>query len=110
MYGNKAKQERSSSILIQEGLYRKALELMKAPPLDSKGIINMENQEVIALARAGYAELLLIQENRKSEGEKMKSWAESAWRNKRISLSEALTLSEPLGKVAIIDARTTRVL
>jgi hypothetical protein len=37
MYGNKAKQERSSSILIQEGLYRKALELMKAPPLDSKG-------------------------------------------------------------------------
>ncbi|KAG7600872.1 putative tetratricopeptide-like helical domain superfamily [Arabidopsis thaliana] len=110
MYGNKAKQERSSSILIQEGLYRKALELMKAPPLDSKGIINMENQEVIALARAGYAELLLIQENRKSEGEKMNSWAESAWRNKRISLSEALTLSEPLGKVAIIDARTTRVL
>lgn len=40
----------------------------------------------------------------------MKSWAESAWINKRISLSEALTLSEPLGKVAIIDARTTRVL
>ncbi|CAH8269767.1 unnamed protein product [Arabidopsis lyrata] len=110
MYGNKAKQERSSSILIQEGLFRKALELMKAPPLDSEGIINMENQGVMALARAGYAELLLIQENRKSEGEKMKSWAASAWRNKRISLSEAMTLSEPLGKVAIIDARTTRVL
>ncbi|VVB12917.1 unnamed protein product [Arabis nemorensis] len=110
MYRNKAKQERSSSILIQEGLFRRALELMKAPPLDSEGIINMETQEVMALARCGYAELLLIQENRKSEGEKMKSWAESAWRNKRISLSEALTLSEPLGKVAIIDARTTRVL
>lgn len=111
MYRNKAKQERSSSILIQEGLFRRALELMKAPPLDSEGgIINMETQEVMALARGGYAELLLIQENRKSEGEKMKSWAESAWINKRISLSEALTLSEPLGKVAIIDARTTRVL
>ncbi|EOA19626.1 hypothetical protein CARUB_v10002953mg [Capsella rubella] len=104
MYGNKARQERSSSILIQEGLFRRALELMKAPPLDSEGIINMENQEVIALARGGYAELLLIQENRRREGEKMKSWAESAWRNRRISLSEAL------GKAGIIDARITRVL
>ncbi|CAF1696203.1 unnamed protein product [Brassica oleracea] len=110
MYRNKAKQERSSSIMIQEGLFRRALELMKAPPLDSEGIINVETQEVMALARGGYAELLLIQENRRSEGGKMKSWAESAWRNRRISLSEALTLSEPLGKVGIIDARTTRVL
>ncbi|XP_009130683.1 uncharacterized protein LOC103855447 isoform X2 [Brassica rapa] len=111
MYRNKAKQERSSSIMIQEGLFRRALELMKAPPLDdTEGIINVETQEVMALARGGYAGLLLIQENRRSEGEKMKSWAESAWRNRRISLSEALTLSEPLGKVGIIDARTTRVL
>ncbi|CAN6875419.1 hypothetical protein Bca4012_047205 [Brassica carinata] len=111
MYRNKAKKERSSSILIQEGLFRRALELMKAPPLDSDGIINVETQEVMALSRGGYAELLLIQENRKSEGEKMKAWAESAWRNRRISLSEALTpSSDPLDKVAIIDARTTRVL
>ncbi|KAL1200556.1 hypothetical protein V5N11_032956 [Cardamine amara subsp. amara] len=111
MYRNKAKQEGSSFILIQEGLFRKALDLMKTPPLDSEGIINMETQEVMALARGGYAEQLLIQENRKSEGEKMKTWAESVWRNKRISLSEALTLSEPpLGKVAIIDARISRVL
>ncbi|CAN7037107.1 unnamed protein product [Brassica oleracea var. botrytis] len=111
MYRNKAKKERSSSILIQEGLFRRALELMKAPPLDSDGIINVETREVMALSRGGYAELLLIQENRKSEGEKMKAWAESAWRNRRISLSEALTpSSDPLDKVAIIDARTTRVL
>ncbi|KAF8105089.1 hypothetical protein N665_0163s0059 [Sinapis alba] len=112
MYRNKAKQERSSSIMIQEGLFRRALELMKAPPLDSEGIINMETQEVMALARGGYAELLLIQEKRKGEGEKMKTWAESAWRNTRVSLSEALApSSESLDKVvAIIDARTTRVL
>ncbi|CAN6804993.1 unnamed protein product [Brassica oleracea] len=107
---------------------------MKAPPLDSEGtlpsvailepqinspyfsflvslgLINMETQEVMALARGGYAELLLVQENRRSEGEKMKSWSETAWRNRRISLAEALTLSEPLDKVGIIDARTTRVL
>ncbi|KAL0783823.1 hypothetical protein Bca101_000068 [Brassica carinata] len=48
-----AKQERSSSIMIQEGLFRRALELMKAPPLDSEGIINVETQEVMALARGG---------------------------------------------------------
>ncbi|WZZ23350.1 hypothetical protein YC2023_124737 [Brassica napus] len=53
MYRNKAKRERSSSILIQEGLFRRALELMKAPPLDSEEIINMETQEVMALARGG---------------------------------------------------------
>lgn len=110
MYRNKAKQERSSSIMIQEGLFRRALDLMKAPPLDSEGITNMETQEVMALARGGYAELLLVQENRRSEGEKMKTWAESAWRNRRVSLAEALTPSEPLDKVGIIDARTTRVL
>lgn len=63
------------------------------------------------IGAGGYAELLLIQENRKSEGEKMKAWAESAWRNRRVSLSEALTpSSDPLDKVAIIDARTTRLL
>ncbi|KAL0842530.1 hypothetical protein Bca101_015775 [Brassica carinata] len=39
MYRNKAKQERSSSFLIQEGLFRRALELMKAPPLDSEGTL-----------------------------------------------------------------------
>ncbi|KAF3505143.1 hypothetical protein F2Q69_00045855 [Brassica cretica] len=42
MYRNKAKKERSSSILIQEGLFRRALELMKAPPLDSDGTFKRE--------------------------------------------------------------------
>ncbi|KAG4204842.1 hypothetical protein ERO13_A04G065314v2 [Gossypium hirsutum] len=37
MYRNKARQERSSSLLIQEGLYRRAIEFLKAPPLESKG-------------------------------------------------------------------------
>lgn len=41
----------------------------------------------------------------------MKARAESAWRNRRISsLAQALTPSEPLSKVAMIDGRTTRVL
>ncbi|XP_010543277.1 PREDICTED: uncharacterized protein LOC104816254 [Tarenaya hassleriana] len=114
MYRKKAKQERSSSFLIQEGLYRRSLELMKAPPLDSEGYYstetNMGTNDAAALARGGYAELLCIQENRKSEGEKMKAWAYSAWRNRRLSLSEALNLSEPSGRVPILDARTARII
>lgn len=72
----------------------------------------MKLEFLFVIGAGGYAELLVIQEKRKSQGEKMKTWAESAWRNRRISLSEALTpSSEPLDKVvAIIDTRTTRVL
>ena len=58
----------------------------------------------------GYAEILCIQENRKAEGEKMKSWAESAWRNPRLSLAEALDVSKPSSKVPVIDARISRAL
>ena len=58
----------------------------------------------------GYAEILCVQQNRKAEGERMKSWAESAWRNRRLSLAEALDISEPSSMVPVIDARISRVL
>jgi len=37
MYKLKAKSEGSSSIMVQEGLYRKALEVLKAPAINSEG-------------------------------------------------------------------------
>ncbi|KAL3839498.1 hypothetical protein ACJIZ3_024089 [Penstemon smallii] len=37
MYRLKATAERSSSLLIQEGLYRRAIDLLKAPPLEADG-------------------------------------------------------------------------
>ncbi|KAL5230413.1 hypothetical protein ABZP36_029189 [Zizania latifolia] len=37
MYKLKAKSEGSSSIMVQEGLYRKALEVLKAPSISSEG-------------------------------------------------------------------------
>lgn len=40
----------------------------------------------------------------------MKSWAEAAWRNRRLSLAEALEISEASPKVPVIDARIARVL
>lgn len=57
----------------------------------------------------GYAELLLIQQNRKEEGEKMKRWAESVWRNHRLTLAEALDFSES-SKLAVIDTRICRII
>nr|GMC69342.1 putative tetratricopeptide repeat (TPR)-like superfamily protein [Ipomoea batatas] len=97
------------------GLYRRAIELLKAPPLETevvwdrgyKRCIRNEifelcdlclqvlkekacRRDIIALARGGYAETLCLQQNRKAEGERIKLWAESAWKNPRLSLAEAL--------------------
>lgn len=58
----------------------------------------------------GYAEALSVQQNRKDEGERMKRWAEAAWRNRRVSLAEALNFSEPSNKPLVIDARTSRTM
>ncbi|CAK7347079.1 unnamed protein product [Dovyalis caffra] len=157
MFRHKAKQEHSSSLLIQEGLYRRAMDLLKAPPLDFEGNRTMRSRmDIIALARGidyvtvlndvasavnvvptqvfqtlylvtltwvlclvfcawggqylmsgigGYAEALCIQENRRGEGEKMKRWAETAWRNRSLSLSEALKISESSNRMPVVDAR-----
>ncbi|KAK3009479.1 hypothetical protein RJ639_015440 [Escallonia herrerae] len=52
---------------------------------------------------------LCLQQNRKAEGERMKSWAETAWGNHRLSLAEALEVSENSSVVPVIDARISRV-
>ncbi|CAL9769510.1 unnamed protein product [Musa acuminata subsp. burmannicoides] len=109
MYKHKARMEASSSILIQEGLYRKATDLLKAPSLDGEVDVQVDGCDIVALARGGYADLLCIQQNRKQEGERMKKWAESMWRNRRLSLAEALEFSEP-SKSAVVDTRIRRVL
>ncbi|ESR42375.1 hypothetical protein KPL70_017715 [Citrus sinensis] len=111
MFRNKAMQEHSSALLIQEGLYRRALEFLKAPPLESEGVeTKVDRTDIVALARGGYAEALSVQQNRKDEGERMKRWAEAAWRNRRVSLAEALNFSEPSNKPLVIDARTSRTM
>ncbi|PKI39354.1 hypothetical protein CRG98_040220 [Punica granatum] len=107
MFRWKAMKDRSSSLLVQEGLFRRATDLLKAPALDSKGTeTKAGRRDVIALAR----EALCVQQNRNAEGEKLKSWAESAWKNHRLSLSEALDWPGPSSHLPIIDSRTSRVL
>lgn len=112
MFRQKAAQEHSSFLLIQEGLYRRALDLLKAPPLNSEGNSRMNNsrQDILALARGGYGDALRVQENRKSEGEKMKRWAEEAWRNRRMSVAQALKISESSHILPVIDVRICRVI
>ncbi|XP_017220018.1 uncharacterized protein LOC108197051 [Daucus carota subsp. sativus] len=110
MYRHKAATERSSSLLIQEGLYRRALEMLKAPSLEASDVDKVHRRDIVALARGGYAELLCVQQNRKAEGEKMKKWAETAWKNRRLSVADALNISEPTSKVPVVDLRISRVL
>ncbi|KAL6998350.1 hypothetical protein U1Q18_008474 [Sarracenia purpurea var. burkii] len=111
MFRHKAILEHSSSLLIQEGLYRRATDLLKAPPLEAEGAeVKIYRRDIVVLARGGYADTLCIQQNRKAEGEKMKSWAESFWRNPRLSLDEALNISDSSSKVPVIDSRISRVL
>ncbi|KAF3321989.1 hypothetical protein FCM35_KLT14205 [Carex littledalei] len=110
MFKERARLEGSSSILVQEGLYRRALDLLKAPDLNSEANdMPGDKRDIVALARGGYAELLLIQQNRKEEGEKMKRWAESVWRNRRLTLAEALDFSES-SKLAVVDTRICRII
>ncbi|XP_077216582.1 tetratricopeptide repeat (TPR)-like superfamily protein isoform X2 [Tasmannia lanceolata] len=106
MFGHKGKLEHSSSLVIQEGLYRRALDLLKAPSLETEVVdTQVDWRDVVALAR----ELLCVQQNRKGEGERMSKWAETMWGNRRLSLAEALEISEP-SKVAVIDSRISRVM
>ncbi|KAL8213703.1 hypothetical protein R6Q57_003152 [Mikania cordata] len=110
MFRHKATTERSSSLMVQEGLHRRALELLKAPQLETEvPQAKVYGKDIIALARGGYAETLCVQQNRKAAGEQMKIWAEAAWKNRRLSLSEALDISSnPCSKIPVIDARISR--
>ncbi|KAH6823660.1 Tetratricopeptide repeat superfamily protein [Perilla frutescens var. hirtella] len=111
MYRLKSTAARSSSLLIQEGLFRKAIELLKAPSLEVDGADeNVNRKDIIALARGGYAETLLVQQSRKAGGERLKHWAETAWGNWWMSLGEALELSESSPKVPIIDTRKSLII
>lgn len=64
---------------------------------------------ILVICEGGYAETLCVQQNRKAVGEQMKTWAEAAWKNRRLSLSEALDISsDPCSKIPVIDARISR--
>ncbi|GJN14600.1 hypothetical protein PR202_gb01445 [Eleusine coracana subsp. coracana] len=100
----------AGNMVPEEGLYRKALEVLKAPAISSEGTSKqMEWRDIISLARGEYAELLLIQSNRKAEGERMKEWAQDAWRNRRLTLAQALEFTEPSKPTVVVDTRIGRV-
>ncbi|KAI3474114.1 hypothetical protein Pfo_028902 [Paulownia fortunei] len=99
MYRLKAMVERSSSLLIQEGLFRRAIELLKAPPLEVDGASeNVYRKDIIAFAR--------VQKSRRGEIETL---GRNCLGNRWMSLGEALELSESSPKVPVIDTRICRV-
>nr|KYP37522.1 hypothetical protein KK1_041275 [Cajanus cajan] len=108
MYRRKAIQDRSSTLLIQEGIYRKVIDILKVPSVESESedaAPLVDRSDIAALARGAYAEVLSVQENRKDEGEKMKNLAESIWQHRRMSLADALD-----SETSIIDSRISRIL
>ncbi|CAJ1800264.1 unnamed protein product [Sphenostylis stenocarpa] len=108
MYRRRAMQEFSSALLIQEGLYRKVIDILKVPSVETENEGSaplVDRSDIAALARGAYAEVLSVQENRKDEGEKMKKLAESIWKNRNMSLADALDTDKN-----IIDSRISRLL
>ncbi|KAK1264774.1 hypothetical protein QJS04_geneDACA011325 [Acorus gramineus] len=57
----------------------------------------------------GSSSILIQEQNRKAEGERMRKWADAAWRNRRLSLAQVLDIPEPSG-AAVVDTRICRVL
>ncbi|XP_038905154.1 uncharacterized protein LOC120091269 isoform X2 [Benincasa hispida] len=110
MFRHKAMKEHSSSLLIQEGLCRRAMDLMKVSPKGTGEQLKVDRRDIAIIAGGAYAEILDVQQNRKAEGKMMRNWAELAWRNRRISLEEVLDISQPPSKVPIIDTRICRLI
>ncbi|XP_023526504.1 uncharacterized protein LOC111789988 isoform X2 [Cucurbita pepo subsp. pepo] len=110
MFRYKAKKEHSSSLLIQEGLYRRAMDLMKVSPKGTGEQLKVDKCDIANIAGGAYAEILDVQKNRKAEGQMMRKWSELAWKNRRISLEEVLDIAQPPSKVPIIDTRLCRLI
>lgn len=110
MFRHKATKEHSSSLLIQEGLYRRAMDLMKVSPKGTGEQLKVDRRDIAIIAGGAYAKILDVQKNRKAEGQMMKNWAELAWRNRRISLKEVLDIGQPPSKVPVIDTRICRLI
>ncbi|XP_045832601.1 uncharacterized protein LOC123923891 [Trifolium pratense] len=113
MYRRKAIEEKSSSLVVQEGLYNKVAKILKFPAAESEGTDaaapSVKRNDIVALASGGLAEVLNVQENRRSEGEKMKKLSESLWKNSRMSLDDFLGNTEA-NISPVVDARISRLL
>ncbi|XP_058767258.1 uncharacterized protein LOC131640918 [Vicia villosa] len=121
MYRRKAIDQKSSSLMVQEGLYRKISGILKFPSAETESEGNtaaaptvkksdiVTRSDIVALASGGYAEVLNVQEKRTGEGEKLKNLSDSSWKNNRMSLEDYLGNTEA-NLCPVIDARICRLL
>ncbi|CAK9201678.1 unnamed protein product [Sphagnum troendelagicum] len=71
----------TGDIIITEGLYRRALDLLGTPSLDlpdSAKLIDLS--DVMALSRARYADVISKAPNRDTEADRLHKWAEKMWK------------------------------
>lgn len=122
LYEQRGAAQGSSEMLLTEGMYKSALDLMKAPPLDSAARDQSGRLvEVVTLTRAHLGGLLAPAAHRCSEVEKLKNWVEASWKLSR-PLPELLHLKrliageskeevvkESKGKTSFVDVRLERV-
>ncbi|MCO5592217.1 hypothetical protein L7F22_046215 [Adiantum nelumboides] len=83
LYDQRGAAQGSSEMLITEGMYKSALDLMKAPLLDNVREQGGRLSEIVALTRARLGAVLAPAQNRRSEVYKLKDWVESTWKNSR---------------------------
>ncbi|CAM6087823.1 unnamed protein product [Calypogeia fissa] len=92
VYAQRGIKKGSGDTILTEGLYRRATDLLGAPPLhttlDPGQHVDMS--DVIVIARARYAALLSRAKNRESEAQKLQTWANAVWKGP-CPLTEVLT-------------------
>ncbi|GLJ41030.1 hypothetical protein SUGI_0849450 [Cryptomeria japonica] len=118
MFGRKGRSEGANYFFIQEGLYRRALEMLKAPPLEQQvTATEIDLRDVVALVRGSYSQLLSQQRSRVGEAQKMREWADAVWSNNRISLEDVFGNTEASADeetrtsvILVTDMRLGRVL
>lgn len=95
--------------LLTEGIYKSALDILKAPPIADGDIHKtVRHKEIIVLTRARLGLTLAPAFHRRSEAEKLKRWVEAAW-NKSQPLPELLQLEEQLTRDGIKPFEKTEV-
>ncbi|KAJ7520258.1 hypothetical protein O6H91_20G075000 [Diphasiastrum complanatum] len=108
LYARRAKVE-NTGYLLAEGLYRRSLDLLEAPPIDNEDFQPAKDLlDILALSRARYADLLATN-NRTNESERLRLWANSSWKGTR-PLDDILSESTIPKPLSVVEVRLGRVL
>ncbi|KAI5075342.1 hypothetical protein GOP47_0009418 [Adiantum capillus-veneris] len=121
LYEQRGAAQGSNEMLITEGMYKSALDLMKTPPLNNVKEQGWRLAEIVALTRARLGVALAPAQYRRSEVQKLRDWVEATWKNSRplpelgylnrllAGESKDEVMKESKGKSSVVDVRLERV-